>query len=131
MANLHIEWTIDRILFIPVFLVSAAAIRTAISFAANASAFWIKAYTNAFPLMVYQLADFAKYPTTIFATPIRVLVTGVVPYAFISYIPTAFLLGKGDWAWTAWLIPLVALWCAFIARAVFYRGLAAYESSGN
>lgn len=131
LANLHVVWTPERVLFMPVYIVSAAAIRTAISFASNATSFWFKAYSNAFPLMVLQLADFAKYPTTVFAAPLRILVTYVLPYAFISYIPTSYILGKDDWAWTAWLLPLVAAWCVFAARGVFYRGLSSYESAGN
>ena len=41
-----------EILFVPVFILSACAIRTAVSFAANCSTFWLKAYFNAFPLMI-------------------------------------------------------------------------------
>jgi ABC-2 type transport system permease protein len=127
----HIVWTADRILFIPVLIVSAAAIRTAISFAANCSAFWLTSFYNAFPLMVHQMADFAKYPATLFTEPIRFLVTVVLPYAFIGYVPAVYLFNKEPWGVLAWLVPAVALWCVVIARFVFYRGLRRYDSPGN
>ena len=95
------------------------------------SAFWLKAYNNAFPLMVYQLADFAKYPTSIFGKAIEAFVVFVVPYAFISYIPAVWLFGKAWWGVLAWGSPLVALWLVLLARAVFYRGLKAYDGSGS
>lgn len=131
LGQTHVVWTVDRILFMPVFLVSAAAIRTAISFAANCSAFWLTAFYNAFPLMVYQMADFAKYPTTLYTQPIQFFITVVLPYAFIAYIPAVYLFDKEPWGALAWLVPVVALWCIFIARTVFYRGLRRYDSPGN
>jgi ABC-2 type transport system permease protein len=119
------------IVFLPVFAVSGAAIRAAISFAANCATFWLRGYGNAFPLMVFQLADFAKYPSSIFGKGIQFFVTFVVPYAFISYLPAVYLFGKEDWGWTAWFAPLVAAWCVLFARWVFYRGLRRYEGAGN
>lgn len=135
-ARVHVEWTAAKILFVPVFIASACAIRTAVSFAANCSAFWLKAYFNAFPLMVYQLADFAKYPSFIFGRAVETLVFFVIPYAFISYVPAVWLFGKAApgefyWAPLAWAVPIVALWCAALARAIFYHSLKFYEGSGN
>jgi len=131
LGQTHVVWTVDRILFMPVFLISAAAIRTAISFAANSSAFWLTSFYNAFPLMVYQMADFAKYPSTLYSNSIQFFITVVLPYAFIGYIPAVYLFDKAAWGPLAWLVPLVALWCIFVARAVFYRGLRRYDSPGN
>jgi ABC-2 type transport system permease protein len=131
LSRTQIVWTADRILFIPVLIISAAAIRTAISFAANCSGFWLTSFYNAFPLMVHQMADFAKYPSTLFTEPIRFLVTVVLPYAFIGYVPAVYLFNKEPWGVLAWLIPAVALWCVVIARIVFYHGLKRYDSPGN
>ena len=131
LGQTHVNWTPDRILFMPVFLVSAAAIRTAISFAANSSAFWLTSFYNAFPLMVYQMADFAKYPSTLYTQSIQFFITVILPYAFIAYIPAVYLFDKAAWGPLAWVVPLVALWCIFIARGVFYLGLRRYDSPGN
>ncbi|MBN2086202.1 MAG: ABC-2 family transporter protein [Anaerolineales bacterium] len=131
LSRTEILWTWDRILYLPVLIVSAAAIRTAISFAANCSGFWLTSFYNAFPLMVHQMADFAKYPTTLFTEPIQFFITVVLPYAFIGYIPAVYLFHKQPWGAAAWLAPLVAVWCVLIARAVFYRGLRRYDSPGN
>jgi ABC-2 type transport system permease protein len=131
LGQAHVNWTLDRILFMPVLIVSAAAIRAAISFAANSSAFWLVSFYNAFPLMVYQMADFAKYPSTLYSQSIQVFITVILPYAFIAYIPAVYLFDKSPWGVLAWLVPLVALWCMFVARSVFYRGLRRYDSPGN
>ncbi len=131
LGQTHIVWTPDRILFLPVLIVSAAAIRTAISFAANCSGFWLTSFYNAFPLMVHQMADFAKYPSTLFTEPIQFFITVVLPYAFIGYVPAVYLFNKAAWGALAWLVPAVAVWCVVIARIVFYRGLQRYDSPGN
>jgi ABC-2 type transport system permease protein len=127
----HVVWTADKLLFMPVFVASAAAIRAAISFAANCSAFWLTSFYNAFPLMVYQMAEFAKYPTSLYTGPIQFFITVVLPYAFIAYIPAVYIFGKEAWGAWAWLAPVVALWCILLARSVFYRGLRRYDSPGN
>jgi ABC-2 type transport system permease protein len=131
LGRTHIVWTADRILFVPVLIVSAAAIRGSISLAANCSGFWLTSFYNAFPLMVHQMADFAKYPATLFTEPIQFLITVVLPYAFIGYVPAVYLFDKAPWGAAAWLAPLVAVWCAWLARSVFYRGLRRYDSPGN
>lgn len=131
LGQTQVVWTVDKILFIPVFVVSAAAIRAAISFAANCSAFWLTSFYNAFPLMVYQMADFAKYPSTLYTESIQFFITVVLPYAFIAYIPAVYIFGKESWGWLAWLMPVVALWCIVVARFVFYTGLRRYDSPGN
>jgi ABC-2 type transport system permease protein len=131
LGRTQIAWTWDRVLFLPVLVVSAAAIRTAISFAANCSAFWLTSFYNAFPLMVHQMADFAKYPATLFTEPIRFLVTVILPYAFIGYVPAVYLFDKAPWGAAAWLAPLIAIWCILLARSIFYRGLRRYDSPGN
>lgn len=131
LGRVSIAWDPLHVLFMPVFIISACAIRTAVSFAANCSAFWIKTFSNAFPLMVYQLADFAKYPSSIFGKAIEFFVVFIIPYAFISYLPAVWLFDKAWWGAFAWLSPLVALWLIFVARKVFYVGLSRYEGSGN
>lgn len=131
LGRVSIAWDPLHVLFMPVFIISACAIRTAVSFAANCSAFWIKTFSNAFPLMVYQLADFAKYPSSIFGKAIEFFVVFIIPYAFISYLPAVWLFDKAWWGAFAWLSPLVALWLIFVARKVFYAGLSRYEGSGN
>ncbi len=131
LSHVHIAWDALHVAFMPVFIISACAIRTAISFAANCSAFWMKSFSNAFPLMVYQLADFGKYPASLFGKAIEFFIVFVIPYAFISYLPAVWLFDKAWWGVFAWTSPLVAVWCVVIARTVFYKGLGRYEGSGN
>ena len=80
--------------------------------------------------VAYELADFAKYPTEIYHKGIRFIITWVIPFAFVAYLPAGFFLGKGN----ARIIGVecviaVIFWC--VAYGVFNYGLKCYESAGN
>lgn len=131
LLNTPLRWDVWKILYMPLYVISAAALRTAISLAANSAAFWLKTRASIFPVMILQTADFAKYPLQIFPNVIQFVMIFLLPYAFISYIPVSYLLDKYTWAWTAWLLPVVALVFIQISRWIFNTGLSRYESPGN
>lgn len=130
-SHLTIVWDLGKVLFVPVLLVAAPALRAALSFAANCSCFWIQGYGNAFPLMIHQAADFGKYPTSLFGPGIQWLVTAILPYAFLGYLPAVYLFDKAPWGAWAWLLPLVALAVVGVAQGLFQAGLRRYEGPGN
>jgi ABC-2 type transport system permease protein len=55
----------------------------------------------------------------------------VLPFAFVSFFPIAYLLDNGESRWVGLLTPLVAAYCVAVAMLVFRRGLRRYESAGN
>lgn len=114
--------------FVSIF--AGALIYTSIKLFFAALAFWIKS-SGPFLQLAYEMADFAKYPTEIYAKGIRFLITWVIPFAFVAYLPARFFL-KNDTS--AGVIGIecgiaVMFWC--IAYAVFSRGTHVYESAGN
>lgn len=127
----HIIWTADKVLFMPIFLISAITIRTSISFSANCSGFWLTSFYSTFPFIVYNMRDFAKYLSPFYERPIQFFITVILPYAFIAYIPAVYLFNKETWGAWAWLMPIIALGCILVARVVFYSGLRRYYSSGE
>ena len=75
------------------------------------------------------------YPIEIFGRAFRVIVTGLLPVAFLNYYPALFLLGKLDhtaagW-WLAYMSPLVALVLLGIVARVWRLALIQYTSSGS
>ena len=81
--------------------------------------------------VAYEMADFAKYPTEIYAKGVRFLITWVIPFAFVAYLPASYFLKDSVSAGIIGIECVIAVlfWC--IAYAVFCRGTKAYESSGN
>ncbi|MBO9597964.1 MAG: ABC-2 family transporter protein [Cohnella sp.] len=131
LVHMDIEWKWDKICITVIVLLSAAVVRIAINLASNCANFWIRNAGNAFSLMVLNVGDFAKYPITIYPSFVRVLVAGVVPFAFVSFFPVAAINGANGLAWVWMLCPVVAILCAGASVAIFRIGLRTYESAGN
>jgi ABC-2 type transport system permease protein len=75
------------------------------------------------------------YPVDMFGYAFRIIVTGLIPVAFMNYYPTLMLLGKLDpqspWAWLGYISPLVALVMIVIASGVWHLAIQRYASSGG
>ena len=131
LANVPIAWTPGRLLMLAILIVSASAIRVAINLASAASTFWIRSPWAMVPVFVHQLGDFAKYPITIYSFAVQAVIVVAVPFAFVSFFPTAFLFGVEAWSLPGLLTPLVAVYSLFMAVTIFRIGLRRYESSGH
>jgi ABC-2 type transport system permease protein len=81
--------------------------------------------------VIHSLSDLGKYPLTIYSLWLRPLIIAVIPYAFVSFFPAAYVFNRGFWAKAALLAPVVAVYAALVARWVFRAGLARYESAGT
>jgi ABC-2 type transport system permease protein len=131
LHNIHIEWTIEKVLIASLLILSGIVIRVFIIFTANCQVFWTGSGNTSFSHMVHTLGDFAKFPITIYNLGVQALITVLVPYAFISFFPAAYILDKEDWALYGLLSPVVAVYMMCLGIWVFKRGLKRYESAGN
>jgi ABC-2 type transport system permease protein len=131
VLNTPIEWTPGRLLMLVILIASAATIRVAINLGSAASAFWVKAPWSMVPMFVHQLGEFAKYPITIYSVAVQALIVIAVPFAFVSFFPTAFIFGVDAWSIQGFLTPLVAIYCVLMAVWLFRVGLRRYESTGH
>jgi ABC-2 type transport system permease protein len=74
------------------------------------------------------------YPITIFGRPFILLVTFVLPFAFMSYYPVLALLGRPQEAihpFLPYATPLVACLMVCIALTVWRSGVNRYQSTGS
>jgi len=128
--RVDVDWTLARVLLGLVLFVSAITIKVSISLATNATSFWTFSPFSIFAFAMHQVGDLARYPLNVYTLGIRAALTGLVPFAFISYFPAGALLGHGQYAWVGWLTPLVAAYCLGVAWLVFRTGLRRYEGAG-
>ncbi len=127
-VNLYIT-PLSVILFL-IAIPFAALIYTAIKIATAALAFWIK--SSGFVIqMVYGMNEFAKYPTTIYSLPVRLLVTYIIPFAFAGYYPALYILTGNDPLFNIGGTVLISLIFMAIATFIWHKGLSAYESAGS
>jgi ABC-2 type transport system permease protein len=131
IVNTPVQWTPGRLLMLVILIASAATIRVAINLGSAASAFWVKAPWSMVPMFVHQLGEFAKYPITIYSVAVQALIVIAVPFAFVSFFPTAFIFGVEPWSIQGLLTPLVAIYSVLMAVWLFRVGLRRYESSGH
>lgn len=131
IVNTPVQWTPGRLLMLVILIASAATIRVAINLGSAASAFWIKAPWSMVPMFVHQLGEFAKYPITIYSVAVQALIVIAVPFAFVSFFPTAFIFGVDAWSIQGFLTPLVAIYSVLMAVWLFNVGLRRYESTGH
>lgn len=121
-----------HVLLFFVSILAGALIYTSIKLFFASFAFWIKR-SGPFLQLAYEMANFAKYPTSIYHKGIRFVITWVIPFAFVAYLPASYFLGvAGSWGQTVIAVECgiaLAFWC--VSYWLFQRGLRIYESAGN
>lgn len=135
VARVHLNWTPLMALYLVAAVVGGmfleAAVQTAVS---------IVAFSHTVPLAVYMwfdrmIATFGNYPFSIFPLAARMVVTYILPIAFVAYLPAAVLTGKvastGVPGWLAYASPAVGPLLYIGARYAWYRALTRYESVGG
>ncbi|MCM1283351.1 MAG: ABC-2 family transporter protein [Muribaculaceae bacterium] len=123
--------TVDavHILLFFVSILAGALIYTAVKLFFASLAFWVK-QSGPFLQVAYEMANFAKYPTEIYGKVVQFLITWVIPFAFVAYLPASyFLMGKG--AAVIGVECVIAVVFFAIAYALFCYGTRRYESAGN
>ncbi len=134
-AQLGLHWNGWRWGFFVIAVISGATIELALNLLIGSSAFWTGRSRGTFIIVspFYNLVH--QYPVDIFGKAFRVIVTGIIPVAFMNYYPALLLLNKMDQAGTAWRLsymsPLVALLLVGIVSGVWRLALRRYSSSGS
>ena len=131
LQQMQIEWSIAKVGFALVLLLSAIVINLSINLAASSLAFWSEGSGLSFMLMVHNISNFARYPITIYSLSVKLLITVIFPYAFISFFPAAYLAQQKPWSTISLFTPLVAIYAAIASITIFNLGLKRYKSVGN
>jgi len=130
VPSLSISFALYDIIVIPVLILSGAVIYTSIKLFTATLAFWIK-NSNSIMVIFYDIADFTKQPLSIYPKAFQFVLRNVIPFAFTSYFPSAYLLGLYDPLTITIQAVGVALISMFIAYRFWKFGLKTYESAGN
>jgi ABC-2 type transport system permease protein len=134
-AQLGLHWDVLKWSFFILAVVSGAIIVWTLDLLIACSAFWTGRSRGIFIMVspFYNLAH--QYPVDIFGSAFRILVTSLIPVAFMNYYPSLFLLDKLERAGSAWWLsymsPIVALLLIGIVSIVWRLALKQYTSSGS
>jgi ABC-2 type transport system permease protein len=131
LAHSEIAWTPWLAALGVLLLISSIVIKVSINLATNSACFWLSSPSPMFAFAMHQVGDLARFPLSIYPFALKAVLGLVLPFAFISFFPIAYLLDTGSAKWVGLLTPLTAAYCLGVAALIFKRGLARYESAGN
>lgn len=132
--KLGIVLGIFKILFLIVFIISGGLITSAMMILSSVPAFWI-VESRFISHLMSEIKGLTDYPITIFSKALQILVTLMVPYAFINFYPAQYFLGKNDFSIfhpvLQFLSPIVGVTLFFIAYKLWMFGISRYKSTGS
>jgi ABC-2 type transport system permease protein len=96
----------------------------------TAIAFFVDAQTGILPL-VYNIQSYGRYPVKIYNKVIQILLTWILPFAFVGFYPAAYFLDSANWAKFAYLTPLVGIVFFTIALMFWNFGVKRYRGAGS
>jgi ABC-2 type transport system permease protein len=131
VTHVDVRWGPGRIALAVLLLISAAGVKIGLNLLANCAAFWLRSPYSMFAFSMHTFGELARFPITIYGLAVRITITAVLPYAFMSYFPASAVLSTGTGRWLGLLTPLAAVYSLWLGVTVFRRGLARYESSGH
>lgn len=128
LIKLMIPITIILVLKIIFFSIVGAAIIGAINTIFSIASFWTYR-SNEVIWSFYRVYTFAQYPLDIYNKFIKLLITAILPFAFVAYYPTMNYLGMNSKMIYIAPIIMVILW--IIAIKVWNLALNKYRSTGT
>ena len=128
LVKLSIPITVFLILKILFFSLVGAFIIGAINTIFSISSFWTYR-SNEVIWSFYRMYTFTEYPITIYNKFIRILITVILPFAFVAYYPTMSYLGFN--MYMIYLSPIVAVLLWLIAIKLWNLALNKYRSTGT
>jgi len=128
LIQLSIPITVVLIIKILFFSIVGALIIGAINTIFSISSFWTYR-SNEVIWSFYRMYTFTEYPITIYNKFIRILITVILPFAFVAYYPTMAYLGLNTYI--IYFSPIVAIFLWLIAVKLWNLALNKYRSTGN
>lgn len=128
LIKLMIPITIVLVLKIIFFSIVGAAIIGAINTIFSIASFWTYR-SNEVIWSFYRVYTFAQYPLGIYNQLIKLLITAILPFAFVAYYPTMNYLGMNSKMIYIAPIIMVILW--IIAIKLWNLALNKYRSTGT
>ncbi|MEU5509404.1 ABC transporter permease [Streptomyces fungicidicus] len=135
LVSVDVDWSVPKVLLVPVMLVSGAAIFSAVFVAGAAFQIFAQDAAEVQNAFTYGGTTLLQYPPTVFGKDLVRGVTFMLPLAFVNWVPAAYVLDRpypvGLPGWAAFASPLVAVGCCLLAGLAWRTGLRSYRSTGS
>lgn len=100
----------------------------------SAIAFWTTRSERLYWVIMFPAKSLLNYPLTIYPRLVQWVVTFILPFAFVNYLPALFLLDKKQTAYSPYwgfLSPLVGAVFFWLSWRFWIMGLNRYQSAGS
>jgi ABC-2 type transport system permease protein len=135
VPQLAIAWTFDRLLLVPLTLLSGMSIYIGLIVIGATITFWTIRTPEVINVFTFGGVQMTQYPLSIYQEWLRTLFLFVVPVGFANYPAALYLLGRDDPGglpiWSAWLAPLAAALFLTAALRFWAFGVSKYASTGS
>jgi ABC-2 type transport system permease protein len=135
LVALDVDWTLGRVVAIPIAIAAGAVIYGAVWVALATITFWIIDAIEVVNAFTYGGSFLSQYPIGIFARWLRGLVVFVVPLAFVAYFPALYVLDREDTLGLPetfqYLSPVVAVLAVLVSAAIWRNAVRHYRSAGG
>lgn len=135
ISHLQVSWNLFKALMFLLVIIGGVLIQTAILVLSGSLSFWFVRSRAAVNTTIYGLRAFLDYPITIYPGWIQVILTFIVPYAFVNFYPSELFLQKsGAMLFHPTLqygTPVVGILLFALSMKVWDIGVQRYQSTGS
>ncbi|WP_088105523.1 ABC transporter permease [Halalkalibacter urbisdiaboli] len=135
IPKLNIDWSIYHALWFFILIFGGVLIHSAIMILSGSFSFWFVKSTMVVEMAIYDIRSFLNYPISIYHKGIQILLTFILPFAFINFYPAQFFLEKeGSTLFHPILqygTPVVGVLTILLSYFVWSKGINKYQSTGS
>ena len=92
--KLNIIWSFTNVLWFSLVSIGGAMIQAAVMIFTGTMNFWFIRSTTAIDTSIQVMKTFVDYPITIYEKWVQIILTFIIPYAFITFYPVEHFLNK-------------------------------------
>lgn len=135
LGKISIIWTFENTIIFILLLIGGTLIQASvIIFSGTLSLKFIQA-TAIMDTLIYSVRNFIEYPIKIYDKWIQVLLTFIIPYAFVNFFPAEYLLNKKETLISIFVLKYGTITLGSIMFTISYFffmiSINNYQSSGN
>ncbi|HXQ34728.1 MAG TPA: ABC-2 family transporter protein, partial [Anaerolineales bacterium] len=127
--QLHMDWSLTRLVLLIITLFSAALVQISIIVAASCATFWV---IDSYPVLglAWKLREFSPYPMSIFDGAFRFTFTYIIPIGFVAFYPSQLFLRPQDVSPLIYFSPLVGIGLFALTYWIWTKGVNSYTGTG-
>lgn len=133
--NLAIAWTLSKVIWFCLVVMGAILIQSALMILTGIISFWFVKSTALVDMMIDDIRRFLDYPIIIYDKWVQIILTFIIPYAFVNFFPAQALINKTDSTLFhpvfQFITPLVGVVLLTLAYTLWKLGINRYQSTGS